>query len=84
MVYIRDILQILFTLILLFASLGMVLFGGLVTTKTMEHLDETYGNDASIITVQTNFNDYFNSIFTLVLVPFSGFMSIATVNNNFE
>lgn len=51
MVYIRDILQILFTLILLYASLGMILFGGLVTTQTMEKLDETYGNDAGLLDI---------------------------------
>lgn len=43
LVYIKDILSILFVVLLLFSSLGMILFGGVVLDENDKILEEQLG-----------------------------------------
>ena len=78
--YIKDILSIIMTVILLYASIGMIIFGGFVTFSTIKKS----GGAISENNLKFNFNDLYSSCFTLLAVTFSGFMNIAAINNNFD
>lgn len=78
--YIQDILSIIMTVILLYSSIGMIIFGGFVTQKTIEKS----GGAIAENNLRFNFNDLYSSCFTLLAVTFSGFMDIAAINNNFD
>lgn len=63
-----------FTVILLYSSLGQILFGGVVYEQKADELNEIMpGFIPNQSFMNHNFNDYYNSIMTLIIVLFVGF-----------
>jgi intracellular septation protein A len=84
--YIIDIFFIMMTLTIIYAALGMMLFGGEVyigTTDLVNELSKTTTFDEKIFD-GLNFNDYYNSLQTLIIILVSDYVAIAQINNNLE
>ena len=71
-------------IILLYSSLGMILFGGEVTSETAAEYKNAFSDSLEEDFLDMNFNDYSSSFFTLILLPFAGFNDMGKVNNNFK
>lgn len=56
----------------LFATIGIIIFGGNVTTATPQQYFERYGTQIDSNYMFLNFNDYFHSAISLFCVVFTG------------
>lgn len=83
LVYIKDIFFCMVVFILLYASIGLILFGGTITQNTIEDLKKFKDMPSEEIDLIYNFNDYYSAVFTLINIIFSGFAEIMKINDRF-
>ena len=70
--FLLDLIGMLFILMLIFSSIGINLFGGVVNSKNIEKFEKMRGEELDDGLQYMNFNDYMNSFMTLYAVILAG------------
>jgi len=79
--FIFDILGMYAINMFFFATLGIAIFGGNVTSDTPVIFEKTFGSSISEGFLTVNFNDYFNSFVALFSISMNGWSNILIVNS---
>lgn len=79
-VFITDILSMICIIVFLYASIGMILFGGIYAERESDDPFEKY--DPYNAQFTCNFNDFYSAVLTLLNVMFVGWVGVAAGNQN--
>lgn len=77
--FIADILLILAMVFFVFATLGIALFGGNVTSASFAQYAAKYGSELSEPAAHLNFNDYYHAFYSLFVVMISDWLGLIRV-----
>ena len=78
--FILDVFMTMVIIMFIYASLGIVLFGGKVNDQTGLKYQEIYGEEFNKNLLLLNFNDYYYAMLTLFVVVFDGITTSLRVN----
>lgn len=78
---ISDILSIIFITIFFYASIGLVLFGGVLKNTRVDVYFANYGGRLFQSGLLLNFNDFISAMLSLLTIMFGGWVEIAKTNS---